>query len=196
MNHPRGQAPAPTRTESGFRLTLDPRDASALKRHPLLAGKAARRIRQVDVYYDTPDLQLRREGLALRLRRTGGQWLQALIAGERGAAGSHEHNEWEFPLPTAELDLEVLADTPFGNLPPEAGRTLVPAVTVKVMHTSWEVSPDASGRIEIALDQGVLSCRGLTLPICEMEMELLEGADEVLQFSAALVRGVQRDHVL
>ena len=176
MNHPRGQAPAPTRTEFGFRLTLEPRDASALKRHPLLAGKPARRVRRVDVYYDTPDLQLRCEGLALRLRRTGGRWLQALIAGERGAAGSHEHGEWDFPLSAPELDLEVLADTPFAKLPPETGRTLVPAVTVKVMHTSWEVSPDASGRIEIALDQGVLNCRGLELPICEVELESLEGS--------------------
>ena len=188
MKNPRIDAPVPARTATGFRLALDPLDAGALKRHPLFAGKPVKRLRQVDVYFDTPDLQLWRNGLALRLRRTGGRWLQALTAGEHGAAGLHEHDEWEFPLPTGNLDQGMLAGTPFGKLPPEACRALVPAFTVKVMHTSWEVTPKTSGRTEIALDQGVLSCRGLEQPICEVEFELLEGAAGLVFDAAATLQ--------
>ena len=187
MNDPRMEVPAPILVETEFKLALDPRDIGALKRHALLAGKTAKRVRQVDVYFDTPDLRLARNGLALRLRRAGGRWLQTLKDGGRVTAGLHQRGEWEFPLPRPSLDLRFLADTPFGKLPSDVGPKLQPAFTVKVMRTSWVVAPDAAGRIEIVLDRGVLICGERELPICEVELELLAGdANCLFRVAAAL----------
>ena len=94
-------------TEIELKLAL-PQDAGAtlvqtLARTPLLAGCQRRRQPLLNVYYDTPDHQLLRHGMVLRLRRVGSgtsaTWLQTLKTGDGGASALSRRGEWESRLP-------------------------------------------------------------------------------------------------
>ena len=70
--------------ETEIKLSLPPRAASGLDKHPLLAGSKPLRQRLLNTYYDTPDLRLQRERIAVRYRKKGWQWLFTV----KGAAPS------------------------------------------------------------------------------------------------------------
>ncbi|MBW8078498.1 MAG: CYTH domain-containing protein, partial [Gallionella sp.] len=70
--------------ETELKLRITPQHLARLRRHVLLkshqlARPVARRL--YNVYFDTPELDLHRSGMALRLRRSGAQWLQTLKGG-------------------------------------------------------------------------------------------------------------------
>ncbi len=74
-----GLASAPLEIE--LKLSIDPAAVASLRAHPALravAGGRARTARIVSTYFDTPDQRLRREGVALRLRRAGRRWLMTV----------------------------------------------------------------------------------------------------------------------
>ena len=86
--------------EIELKLLLDPAHARRLMAHPALRG-AARSDRILDnTYYDTPDLALRRRGVALRVRRIGRQRLQTIKLAAKAIAGSglSIRPEWETPF--------------------------------------------------------------------------------------------------
>ena len=74
--------------EIELKLALPPEAQRAFLRHPLLkqaAGKTTQRL--TNVYYDTNGLDLRKRGIALRLRRKGGRWLQTVKCAGNHAGG-------------------------------------------------------------------------------------------------------------
>ena len=75
--------------EREIKLSLTPRVEAALSR------LAPNRRSVASVYYDTPQEALRRAGLAVRLRRDGGRWLQTLKAEQAPHAGLASRAEWE-----------------------------------------------------------------------------------------------------
>ncbi|RZJ04218.1 MAG: CYTH domain-containing protein, partial [Rubrivivax sp.] len=72
------------------------------------ARGTSRRISLVDAYFDTPDRRLARAGLAWRIRREGGRWVQGLKASSNGALARFEH---EVIRPDARLDPQAHAAT-------------------------------------------------------------------------------------
>ncbi len=68
-------------TEIELKLSLPLNGVAPLQRNPLLkslsiSSPVNRKL--YSIYYDTPDLDLRRNGVAFRLRREGRRWMQAL----------------------------------------------------------------------------------------------------------------------
>src|SRR5690349_14749531 len=91
----------------------------AIRAHPAVAAVARGRPRTthlVSTYYDTPARDLAAAGVALRLRRAGGRWLQTVKGAGDAAAGLHRRAEFEWPVATPRLDREKLATTPFRKL--------------------------------------------------------------------------------
>ncbi|RFC34043.1 MAG: CYTH domain-containing protein [Candidatus Nitrotoga sp. SPKER] len=62
----------------------------------MVLGKPFRR-KLYNVYFDTPDQDLQRAGVALRLRRMNGSWTQTVKSDGGVEAGLHQRNEWEWP---------------------------------------------------------------------------------------------------
>src|SRR6476620_3688890 len=62
------------------------------------------------VYYDTEDHDLRRNDIALRLRRNGKQWVQTIKGGGGATAGLHHRYEWEAPVKEAQPDFTKISD--------------------------------------------------------------------------------------
>ncbi|NWG73698.1 MAG: CYTH domain-containing protein, partial [Rubrivivax sp.] len=157
---------------------------------PLLKGVPARRVRLDAIYFDTADRQLQKNRMALRLRRSGRQWLQTLKAEGKARGGLSARPEWESPAKLLRgqprLDLARLQDSPLPALlagHPKSG-PLRPVFRVRVTRTLWELDVRRS-RIEVAMDRGTLEAqrngRRVTEPVAELELELKQGrADDLL----------------
>ena len=166
--------------EIELKLALNPADAMAFRRQPLLSERAIegpKRRRVFNIYFDTPELMLKKRRMALRLRRVGGKWLQTLKTAGSATAGLHQRGEWEHPLRAPELDLAVFKDTPLAKLPrsKELHLRLKPVFTTDFQRTTWLIETAAGQRVEVALDQGVTRCGAKERPVSEVEIELVEG---------------------
>src|SRR3989339_673406 len=93
--------------ETELKLRIAPGQLAKLKRHPLLKAHQLTRPgtrRLYNIYFDTPKLELNQSAMALRLRRSGRQWLQTLKGGGSIQGGLHQRNEWEMPVRGPALD--------------------------------------------------------------------------------------------
>jgi triphosphatase len=144
----------------------------------------ARSKRLENVYYDTEDQRLRARGLAFRVRRDGRRYYQTLKSNDAEGLAAYR-GEWQNPLRSSEPDLALM---------PEAGRAALDGAidtgelrtvfATRVQRTVRRIqTTDQSGRssvIEAALDFGSIEANGASMPIAEVELELLEGSPEAL----------------
>ncbi len=174
--------------ETELKLRIATEQLARLKRHPLLgkhqvARPATRRL--YNIYYDTPKLELRESGMALRLRRIGRQWLQTLKGGGSVQAGLHRRDEWEIPVSRAALDFSSPQTAEWEeHLPPRLRKKLQPVFVTDFSRTSrmleWQ-----GAQIELCMDHGEVRTEQHGIPICELELELKSGEPRQL-FELAL----------
>jgi inorganic triphosphatase YgiF len=186
--------------EIELKLALDP---AALARLPQLlrcpAVRAvkrgrARTTRLVSTYYDTVDARLARAGVALRLRRDGARWLQAVkgppLAGN--GAGLHARSEFEAPVAGAMLDPTQFAATPWAKLlaKTHARNALGARFTTDFERTTIPLEfPDGSFAL-LCADVGTIRAGRRSLPIAEIELELEAGHPQRLfELGLALAAG-------
>lgn len=162
--------------ETELKLRIAPEQLARLKRHPLLAKhQLARPVtrRLYNIYYDTPKCELRDAGMALRLRRSGRQWLQTLKGGGSVQGGLHRRDEWEIPVRRAALDFSS-PEVKEWNLPPQWPRKLQPVFVTDFSRTSrmldWQ-----GAQIELCMDHGEVRTEQHGTPLCELELELKSG---------------------
>lgn len=170
--------------EIELKLALDPAHAARLRRHPLLAGVKAERRALHSVYFDTPDFELTRREIALRLRRVGYHWVQTLKAAAPAVGALSSRPEWEAQVMDNSPDLAVLAPQARALLEGIELDRLAPVFATDVKRTTWQVMVDGTA-MEIALDQGEIRAGDRVRPISEVELELKSGAPDGL-FAAAL----------
>lgn len=163
--------------EIELKLQVPPASLAAVKR-ALQRGRTAR-LHLRALYFDTPERRLAQAGLALRLRREGRQWVQTLKCGAEGAVARLEHEvvlAATAHAPT--IDITRHAGTPEGRMLAEAldghAQTLALCFETDIWRTR-RVLHRGGARIELALDQGRLRAGAATLPVCEIEFELLRG---------------------
>lgn len=180
--------------ETELKLRIAPEQLARLKRHALFKAHQVTRPttrRLYNIYYDTPKLELRQSGVALRLRRSGRQWLQTLKGGGSVKAGLHQRDEWEVPVRGAALDFSLLTEVTgtqaaeWGeHLPPSLRKKLQPVFVTDFSRSSrmllWH-----GAQIELCMDQGEVRTEQHGTPICELELELKSGEPRQL-FELAL----------
>ncbi|MGH6624536.1 MAG: CYTH domain-containing protein, partial [Burkholderiaceae bacterium] len=176
--------------EIELKLAIDPSAIESLRTCELLSGVAPQRTRLDAIYFDTPTRDLRKLGMALRLRREGRRWVQTLKTG-----GSSQPNalmarvEWQAPARLVNgqprVDFRSLADSPLTAVVGDAAsrRALGPVFRTRFTRTTWMVARGATS-VEVALDVGeVLVTHGrktLRSPISEVELELKSGSPKRL----------------
>ncbi len=183
----------PPNQEIEFKLAIHPSDVATFRHLSLLRekciGKPQRR-KVHSIYFDTPSLELQQGAMALRLRKTGGRWLQTLKTAGNMTGGLHQRGEWEHPLRLPQLDLALFRDTPLAELASRDQLHLIlePAFVTNFQRTTWQIDVAPGQRVEVVLDQGVIRAGQNELPISEIEIELLEGdRSAVYDIAAALV---------
>jgi inorganic triphosphatase YgiF len=173
--------------EIELKLALPEQAQRLFLRHPLLR-QAARRSAQrlLNVYYDTPQLELRERGIALRLRRKGGRWLQTVKCAGDEAGGIAMRPEWEAPY-AGHFDFSAIEDEQVRAWleRPKIAARLAPVFETHFQRIAWLFMQADGARIELALDRGWIAAAGSQAPISEVELELLDGAPDAL-FALAL----------
>lgn len=138
-------------------------------------------------YFDTPDHRLARQGVSLRIRRSGRRRIQTVKANGRGGAGLFARDEWERPV---RGNVPVLDDAnPVAALLGDAAVDVAPMFEVIVERRTWLVPQDGA-LIELVLDRGVVRAAEREAPICEIELELKSGEPAAL---FALARQIDAD---
>ncbi|HEX8012978.1 MAG TPA: CHAD domain-containing protein [Casimicrobiaceae bacterium] len=163
--------------EIELKLTTSAEVLPEVRAHPAVAAVArgrAKTTRMVSTYYDTPGRDLAAAGVALRLRRAGGRWLQTVKGAGNAAAGLHARAEFEWPLAAPRIDPEKLARTPWRELFARNGAYR------RVFATDVERSEQplafADGtRATLCLDVGEIRAGKRRAPVSEIEVELQAG---------------------
>jgi triphosphatase len=182
--------------EVELKLLVEPKDLARVERHPALKGMrrwAARREHLATVYYDTPDFELAREGVALRVRRSGDRNVQTLKANGLAVAGLHAREELEWPIAGgAGPDLAVLDETPYRRLfaRKRVRERLQPVFTTEFDRAARMVAFADGTAAELAIDRGEIRAGERAAPISEAEIELKTGDAHRL---FALAREIARD---
>lgn len=176
---------APVSVEIELKLALPTSDPTALakrlSRAPVLARRKATRQHLHNIYYDTPELLLRQQRIALRLRRLGDaakpKWLQTLKTAGRSDSALSQRGEWEMPLRRAVLSRKQLEDTPWSEIDPDGAvfAALAPAFETNFERTSWLLRRRDGSVVEVALDIGQIVAGAHHSAICELELELKAG---------------------
>ena len=146
---------------------------------------ALNRISMETTYYDTEDLALRERKWTLRQRLENGRAVctvkTPLPDGSRG--------EWETENPDLAAGARQLCKM---GAPEEilnyVNRGVAPFCGAKFTRLAKTI-PLPGGRVELALDEGILLGGGRELPFAEVEVELKDGGDSVaLDFANALAQ--------
>lgn len=162
--------------EIELKLELTSAAADAIEASGLLTGDPET-VQQRSIYFDTPDRNLAKAGLSLRIRRSGRKRVQTIKADGASAAGLFARSEWERPVKN---DTPILDDTtPIRALLGDAVDAIAPAFEVQIERRSWIISENDT-TIELVLDRGEAVACDRRSPICEIELELKQGGPAAL----------------
>lgn len=142
-----------------------------------------------NIYYETADNTLRSHDMGLRIRGVDGRYEMTMKIAGRAVGGLHQRPEYNVELSKPELDLALLpAETwPEGVDVTALQDALKPLFSTDFAREKWVVTHRGS-KVEIALDLGEVKAGELSEPLCELELELLEGeTSAVLELAQQLV---------
>ncbi|HEY1926012.1 MAG TPA: CHAD domain-containing protein [Caulobacteraceae bacterium] len=128
-------------------------------------------------YFDTDLCSLRRAGLALRVRREDGRWLQT-VKSSRTSDGALGRGEWEAATAGDEPDLDHVRRTPAGRVLAKGG-DLAPKFTIIVDRRTVPLETPR-GSVSCSLDHGEVLAGGRSHRFDELELELESGEPAAL----------------
>ena len=170
--------------EAEIKLRISSETASAIKEHPLLKQRQIEGWRSgiiYNQYFDTPDKQLASEGVALRMRRDGDQYIQTLKYNADGLAGMSVRQEWDWYLKSPDLDISLLDSSCWPkNLKNLDKSRLAPIFRTDFKRTRslirWQRDRE-NIEVEAAIDEGSIETAEGSELICELELEVRKGPD-------------------
>ena len=179
--------------ETELKLSLDVKDIPQLLKHPLLAS-TPKRQKLHNTYFDTPDLALTQQKVAVRERRILRKTILTVKTANNSEGGISQRSEWEAPTSPGQFDFPTLIDdVALVEKLTQIAPSLVPVFTTDFSRRIWTLT-FRKATIEVALDQGLISVSrdGMNReqPICELELELKDGPPVML---FALARMLSRE---
>lgn len=164
--------------EIELKLRAPPARLRELLSSPLLRGTGtARTLRLAATYYDTPDLQLWRNRIALRVRREGGRWVQVVKGAGSVQSGVHSRLELETEIRDSRPDPAALPHDPLTRVlrSRKVAAALAPVLHTDIIRTLRLLAPAPGVLIEAAIDRGVIRSERRRETVCELELELKQG---------------------
>ncbi len=130
------------------------------------------------IYFDTPEGDLRREKMALRLRHDGERWLQTVKWRGQLAGGLSKAEEDEQEIETDTISFEVIQNQKLRKkikkLVPDP-LILNPVLETRIQRLGFDVELNGTKAL-LALDNGEIHAGGKNAPLHELEIELVNGA--------------------
>ena len=144
---------------------------------PPLRAHAAEEPRQLAMqtsYFDTPERLFSRLGLTVR-RRMENEVSVVCVKAPLPGADRHARAEWETPAPDVEAALPALQAL---GAPTEwiAGQTLLCVARAAFTRRAMLLRFSDGSAAELALDCGALYGPTQSAPLCELELEMKQGA--------------------
>ncbi|AGH82452.1 adenylate cyclase [Psychromonas sp. CNPT3] len=135
-----------------------------------------------NVYFDTPDLSLRKMHMGLRVRRSADSIEQTIKLSGKAMGGVHQRPEYNEPLTGTHPVLSAFRD----NIWPEGcdvsalEARLIPLFSTDFERRTWLLEMSDNTLIEVAYDKGSISTNTASMALCEIELELIKGNVEQL----------------
>jgi triphosphatase len=162
--------------EIELKFIVEKDSVDALRQHlHTLSGEHHAPVQLLNIYYETPDNWLRRHDMGLRIRGASGRYEMTMKIAGRVVGGLHQRPEYNIDISKPELELERFPAEvwPKANCRHAGGAG---AAAVQHRFLARKMAGDGrQSRIEIALDLGEVKAGEFQEPICELELELLEG---------------------
>lgn len=177
--------------ETELKLAFPPATLQALRAHPVLAAGAPSGPPEtlVNTYFDTPGLELRRDRIAVRLRKAGTRWLQTVKCAAPSAGGLSSRPEWERPRAPEGFAFGEIDDSRVRQRLEGLASRLVPVFTTHFARETIRLAPREGVEILAMIDQGEVEAAGQRAPISELELELVQGtADDLFAVAITLAR--------
>ena len=162
--------------EVELKLNLSKAALPALRRHPLIATaqRLGNAVTLENTYYDTEDLALKAQRIALRTRRKGRVWLQTVKCAAESTAGLSSRPEWEQGFDGA-FEFSAIDDPKVRKQLERLIDELVPVFSTRFRRETRRHTPDSDTSILIMIDVGEIVAGEHTAPLCELELELEKG---------------------
>ncbi|MDF2940472.1 MAG: adenylate cyclase [Gammaproteobacteria bacterium] len=129
-------------------------------------------------YYDTTDYDLLKLGIALRIREEeDGKFVQTVKTKGKETQGLHQREEWHSDLSSKQIDLSLIE-------PPELRKQLetiakkhkiIPLFQTRFSRTKWLLALPNQCEVELVMDLGEVAVEKASVPIQEIELELIKG---------------------
>lgn len=179
--------------EVELKLRLPSSQMRRLQEHPALFESTSHKFRLQNTYYDTPEFDLRQRDIALCIRRKGkAVWLMTVKNGAFSAGGLAQRSEWEAPTQPDEFDFNIVTDADAREFLESHHARLQPVFSTDFNRTAWTLKR-AGAVIEVTLDRGKISALPvgdgavpIGEPLCEVEMELIQGDSPDVLFELAI----------
>lgn len=176
--------------EIELKLALPAGALAALRRHPVVqeAQKVGKTTTLDNTYFDTPELTLKTRKVAIRTRKQGRQWLQTVKCAAVSTGGLTARPEWEGPY-DGHFDFSAIDVPEVARLLHKHHDRLVPVFTTRFRRDTRLYAPRDGVRILLMIDTGTIDASDRQAPICELELELVEGgALDLLDLACRLAR--------
>lgn len=161
--------------ETELKLKLPASAHARLAAHPILAAAKMEKLQLLNAYYDTPELALFQDLIAVRQRRKGWQWLLTVKGADQSAGGLAQRREWEVPCEAGRFSFGHIDDKKLRSRLEALAPRFEPIFRTDFTRKVWLIEPQPGTRIEVALDRGEIQSRQNKEAISELELELLEG---------------------
>jgi triphosphatase len=127
-------------------------------------------------YFDTPEQSLRKLNFGLRIRQDNEHIEQTIKTDGEVVGGLHQRPEYNVELANSspELSLFPVEIWPDAKLVKKLQPRLIDLFNTDFTRHIWRVNFHKT-IIDIAFDQGEINSSGQSLPICELELEIVNG---------------------
>jgi len=162
--------------EIELKLILPRKLLPSLRRHPLVAGaaKIGQSMTLDNTYFDTADMALQKQKIALRIRRHRRRQLQTVKCASVSTGGLSSRPEWEQPF-SGTFDFSNVASAKVRKLLRHHQAELTAVFSTRFKRETRRYRADDGGDILLMIDTGEVSAAQRRAPICELELELQQG---------------------
>jgi triphosphatase len=170
-------AAAPSNVEIELKLFVNIDRLADFNEAAVIAANArskGARKHLVSVYYDTPERTLWRNGLTLRVRKSGTRFVQTMKA--ESGDDPLRRGEWEASVPSVVPDVALVMPFIPEQLRADLTAQGLEPVFTSDIHRHQRIINLPSGTVEVAFDQGLLKAGDRSMPVSEIELELKAGS--------------------
>ncbi len=141
------------------------------------------------VYFDTRDFALRRQGISLRVRKVGDDYIQTIKFAAHNGAGCFDRSEWQTGVKGFLPNLAEARKTGLKAFRTKHLSTLIrKAFEIRARRTIFALC-DGGAQLELALDECRILGKGHSTGFCELEIEVKQGKrNDLFRAARAIAR--------